>query len=204
MVTGLLQRATGSMAFLPLVVWVMGCAQPPADRLSQAQQLMDSAKAAGAPEYAMEEWSRLEVAFDRAKEELANQEKVLAIFRSYAKADEMLKRVARDAALVGAVAANRKAEAKAAAESKAQEAWSALTSARKLLSRGSTGNNNPHMTDVPHELTVLQDAMDSVRRQIEEGDYAAAQVQAQMLIERAAAVSDDLRKKSEQRRGKKA
>lgn len=200
----LLGRATTGMAFLSLAILMNGCAQPPVDRLDQAQQLMDAAKAAGAPAYAAEEWSKLEISFDRAKDELANQEKVTAVFRSYAKADDMLKRVARDAVQIAATAAEKKAEAKSAAETKEREARTVLASTQELLSQAPTGKDRTVIKNVQKKLRGLRDSLDSVHQLIEAGDYEAAQVQAQTLKEKAVVVSSDLRKAIEKSKGRKA
>jgi len=194
MAMDLLKRATGGLASLSFVVWLGGCAQPPVDRLEQTQQLMSAARAAEAPEYTMEEWSQLEVAFDRAKEELANQEKILAIFRSYAKADDMLKRVAQDAATVGALAAEKRTEMKASAETTEREARSALASAQELLLGIPPGWNRAATRNIGHELTALKDSLSSVHRLIEGGRFASARIQAQTLKEKAAAAADTLHK----------
>lgn len=199
----LLGRATTGMAFLSLAILLNGCAQPPADRLHQAQKLLDAAKAAGAPEYAMEEWSKVEVAFERAKDELANQEKVFAVFRSYTKADEMLKRVAGDAARVAATATEKKAEAKSAAETNEREARSVLASTQELLSQAPTGKDRTVIKNVQKKLRGLRDSLDSIHQLIAAGDYGAAEVRAQALKEEAAVLSSDLRKAIEKSKGRK-
>lgn len=193
MPVSLLKHATGSVAFLSLVVWLGGCAQPPVERLEQAQRLIDAARVAGAPDYTTEEWARLEAAFELAKEEMANQEKVIAVFRSYAKADDMLKRVAQDAARVGALAAEKRAELQVAAETAEREARNTLASAEEMLLRVPTGRTRAAMKRVGHELTALKDSLGSVHRLIEEGRFASAQSQARLLKEKAAAAADQLR-----------
>lgn len=199
----LLGRAMTGMTFLSLAVLLIGCAQPPADLLEQAQQLVDAAKAAGAPAYAAEEWSKLEISFDRAKDELANQEKVLTVFRSYAKADEMLKRVARDASQIAATAAEKKAEAKTAAETKEREARTVLASAQELLSQAPAGKDRAGMKNVRKKLSGLRDLLDSIHRLIAEGDYGTAEIQARALKEKAVVVSGDLRKTIEKSKDRK-
>ena len=197
-------RATTGMAFLSLTILLSGCAQPPADRLQQAQQLMDAARAAGAPDYTKEEWAKLEMSFSRAKDELANQEKVLAVFRSYTKADEMLKHVAKDAAQVEATATEKKAEAKAAAETKEKEAKTVLASTQELLSKATTGKDRAAIKHIQKELNGLRGSLGSIHQLIEEGDYGAAEAQAQALTEKALAVSGELRKAVEKTKGRKA
>lgn len=189
---GLFEHGTRSVASLSLVVWLSGCAQPPADRLSQAQQLMDSAKAAGAPDYAMEQWAQLVVAFDRAKEEMARQERGPAIVRSYGKADEMLKRVVQDAAQVGALAAEKRAEAKAAAERTEHEARDAVASAQELLVLVSSKGNRAATKAISVELTSFDVSLNAVHRLIEEGNFVSAQSQAHMLRDQADAVTKKL------------
>lgn len=200
----LLIRATSGMAFLSLAVLLNGCAQPPADRLQHAQQLVDAAKAAGAPDYAKEEWVKLEMSFSQAKDELVNQEKVLSVFRSYAKADEMLKRVARNATQVAATAAEMKTEAKAAAETREMEARTVLASAHKLLSQAPTGKYRATIKNVQKELDGLQSSLSFIHQSIEEGNYGAAEAQARALKEKAAAVSGELRKAIEKTKAKRA
>jgi len=199
-----LRRATTRMAFLSLAILLGGCAQPPADRLKQAQQLVDAAKAAGAPEYTAEEWSKLEGTFERAKDELANQEKLLTVFRSYAKADEMLRRVVQDGSQVAAMATEKKAEAKAAAESNEKEARTVLASAQKLLSKAPPGKDRAALKNIQKQLHGLRDSLGSIHQLIEQGDYLSAETQAQALKEKAVSVSGELRKAVEKTKGRKA
>jgi hypothetical protein len=192
------------MTCLSLAILLNGCAQPPTDRLQQAQQLVDAAKAAGAPEYAMEEWTNVEVAFERAKDELANQEKVFAVFRSYTKADEMLKRVAGDAIRVAATVIQKKAEAKTAAETNERDARTVLASAQELLSQAPIGKDRAGMKKIGEKLSGLRDSLDSIHRLTEAGDYGTAAAQAQALKEEAAVVAGDLRKAIEKHKSRKA
>lgn len=193
-------HSPAGMACLSLAIVLNGCAQPPADRLQQAQQLMDIAKAAGAPEYANEEWTKLELSFSRAKDELASQEKVLAVFRSYAKADDMLKYVARDAIQVAATAAEKKAEAKTAAEIKESEARTMLASAQDLLSQAPADKSREAMKNVQKKLNGMRDALGPIHQLIENGDYGAAEARAQALLDKATALSSDLRNVIEKNR----
>lgn len=195
----LLQATIGTVC-LSLAALLAGCAQPPVDRLRQAQELVDAAKAAGAPEYAMEEWSRLDVAFAQAKEELANQEKAMAIFRAYLKADEMLRRVAEDAERVRALTNERKVAAKAAAETSEKEATAALTSAQDLLSKSRAGRHRTANANVEQELNKLRGSLGSIHQLIEEGDYVAAEARANALKERAATASEKLAQKTKERK----
>lgn len=196
-------RAKRCLVLLSLAAWLSGCAEPPAQRLEQTRQLVDAARAAGAPDYTMEEWTKLEVAFDRAKEELVNQEKVLAIFRSYGKADEMLKHVAQDAERVRALASEKRVALKAAAEHTEREAMDLLVSAEELLARVSPARRRTVEKDIRNELGSLRDSLSDVRRLIEEGRFESAQSQAQMLKNKAVVVSGQLRKSVESARGRK-
>lgn len=191
------------LVFLSLAVWLSGCAEPPVQQLEQTRQLVDAARAAGAPDYTMEEWTKLEVAFERAKEELVNQEKVLAMFRSYSKADEMLKHVAQDAERVRALASEKRTALKAAAERTEREAMDLLVSAEELLARVSSARRRAVEEDIGNELGSLRGSLSDVRRLIEEGRFESAQSQAQMLKNKAVVVLGRLRQSAENARSRK-
>lgn len=83
------QRMVAGMAGVATIL-LFGCAPPPTEQLGAAQKAVDAATAAGATEYAKEDFVALEQQFALAKDELTKQEKVLPIFRSYSDADKML------------------------------------------------------------------------------------------------------------------
>jgi len=85
-------QITGAGVVLATLL-ITGCAQPPAGQLEAAQKAVDAARVAEAETYAKDDFMKLEQEFAMAKDELAKQETVFSIFRSYADADGMLSTV---------------------------------------------------------------------------------------------------------------
>ncbi len=188
-----------AMAFL-----AAGCAQPPTERLEAAQKAVEAARSAGGPEYAKEDFAKLEQAFAQAKEELAKQEKTFAVFRSYADADRMLIRVAEEGKQVETKAAANKEAAKTAALTMEKEAQQAVASARELVAKAPVGKDRAAVESIKQDLSGLEEGLGAVHQLIEKGDYAGAEAQAKSLKDKGAAVSDEIQQAIEKAKsGKK-
>ncbi len=192
---------TGIIARVAVVLLAAGCAQPPTERLEAAQKAVEAARSAGAPEYAKEDFAKLEQQFALAKEELAKQEKAMAIFRSYADADRMLTRVAEEGKQVETKAAANKEAAKTAALTVEKEAQQAVASAKELLAKAPVGKDRAAVESIKHDLSGLEESLGTVHQLIEKGDYTGAEAQAKSLKDKGAAEKVKSGKKFTSRKG---
>jgi hypothetical protein len=95
-------------AVLGLSAWLVGCAEPPAKELSQAQGALDAARAAGAAEFAAEEFKAASDTLARAHEAVTQRDYRAAL--SYALDSSERAQVAAKAAVEGRVKARVAAE----------------------------------------------------------------------------------------------
>jgi hypothetical protein len=184
------------------MVLVTGCAQPPAEQLEAAQKSVETAKAAGAAEYAKADFTALEQQFTLAKDELAKQEKALSIFRSYTDADKMLVKVVEAAGSVAAKAAQNKEAAKAAAVAREKEALQAVASAKDLIAKTPTGKERAAVEVIKQDVARLERSLSAVHQLIEKEDYLGAEVQAKAVKEEGAALSMEIQNAIDKAKGK--
>ncbi len=197
------QRIVVGMAGVATVL-VIGCAQPPTERLGAAQQAVDAAKAAGATEYAKEDLVALEQQFALAKDELAKQENALSVFRSYTDADKMLITIVESGGHVGAKSAQGKEAAKTAALAMEKEAREVVASAEERMAKAPSGKERAALESLQQDLSGLQNGLGAVHQSIEKGDFLSAETQAKTLKNKGASVFEEIQKAIEKTKGKKA
>ena len=185
------------------LVVMTSCAQPPSEQLDAARKAVDAAKAVGAPDYAKDDFVKLEQQFAVAKDELTKQENVLAIFRSYAEADKMLIKVVEASEQVTAKAAQNKEAAKIAALVMEKETQQVVASARELMAKAPTGKERTAVEKIKEDLGGLETSLTAVHQSIEKGDYLGAEAQAKPLKEKTAAVSLEIQTAIDKAKGGK-
>lgn len=194
-----------TIAGVVLAILLMnGCTQPPIRQLEAAQKAVDDARTAGAETYAKDDFMKLELEFAVAKDELAKQETVFSIFRSYADADEMLSTVVEYGGHVAAKASQNKEAAKTAALSMEQAAQHVVASAKELMAKAPTGKERASVEAIKLDLTGLEAGLAAIHELIEKGDYLAAEVQARALKEKGVAVSAEIQNAIEKTTGKES
>lgn len=171
---------------------MMGCAQPPKEQLDAAQKAIDAARAAEASTYAKEDLARLEQEFALAKDELAKQDKILSVFRSYSDATLLLTKVVEDGGHIAAKAAQAKEAAKTAALTAEQEARQVVASAKDLMNHAPIGKDKAAVEAIKQDLVGLETSLGPIHQLIEKGDYLGAEVQATAVKEKGAAVSAEV------------
>ena len=192
MTTGSLQ--TAGVGLIAALLLMSGCAQPPTEQLAAAQKAVDAAKAAGATDYAKDDFVKLEQQLALAKEELAEQDKTLSIFRSYTEADKMLVKLVETGGQVAAKAAQHKEAAKTAVLALEKEAQQAVASAKNLMEKAPTGKERAALETLKQEIARLESSFSAVHQLIEMGDYFGAEVQAKAVKEKGAAVSGEIQR----------
>ena len=191
------------VGFVSAAILLVSCAEPPSQPLEAAQKGIEATRTAGAEDYAKEEFAKLEEELRQAKEEIVKQEGALSIFRSYSKADEMLKRVADESKQVEARAVAKKEEAKKTAQTTENEAKAVLASARELLAKAPVGKERAAVQSIKSDLSGIETGLGEVHQLIEKGDYLGAEAKAKALKDKASAVSAEIQKAIEKAKGRK-
>lgn len=171
-----------------------GCAEPPIQQLATTQNAVEAANTAGAEAYAKEDFAKLKEEFAQAKDELANQEQTFSIFRSYVKADELLKKVAAHAKDVETAAAKGKAAAKAAAYEREKEAVAAIAAAKELLAKAPSGKDRAAVESIKQDLNGLEGNLAGLHDLIEKADYLSAETQARAVKDKGEALRGEIEK----------
>lgn len=197
------QSAALGIAGMAMVL-LTGCAQPPTEQLEAAQKAVDAAKTAGATVYARDDFSALEQQFALAQEEVAQQERVISIFRSYTDADKMLIKVVESGGRVAAKAAQNKEAAKMTAIAVEQEAQQLLASTKTLMMQAPSGIDRVALDAIDQDIRRLEEGLDAVHQLIEMGDYPDAQLQANFLKKSGGSVLGMVQNAIEKTRNKKA
>jgi hypothetical protein len=185
------------------MVLVTGCAQPPTEQLEAAQKSIETAKTAGAAEYAKADFTALEQQFALATDEIAKQEKALSIFRSYTDADRMLIKVVEASGSVAAKAAQNKEAAKTAALTMEKEALQVVASAKELIAKTPTGKERAAVEVIKQDVAGLETGLSAVHQLIEKEDYLGAEAQAKAVKEEGAALSMEIQSAIDKAKGKK-
>lgn len=193
-----------SVGLVGLAMIVMaGCAQPPTEQLEAAQKAVEAASAAGATEYAKEDFTALEEQFALAKEELGKQEKALSIFRSYSDANKLLIKVVEDSDRVAAKAAQNKDAARTGALSMEKEAQQAIASVNALMATAPTGKERATLEVMKRDLAGLESSLVSVHQLIEKGEYLSAEAKAKAVKDEGSVLSEEIRKAIDKTKGKR-
>ena len=175
-----------------VMIVIAGCAQPPTEQLEAAGKAVEAAKAAGAKEYAKQDFAKLEQQFAVAKEELAKQEEALSIFRSYTDADKLLRQVATNGQQVEVLATQNKDAAKQAAVTMEREAQQVVDSARALMANAPTAKDGAAVESIKQDLAGLITSLEAVRQLIDKGDYLSAESQAKVVKEKGSTLAGEI------------
>jgi hypothetical protein len=150
-----------------LAVLLAGCAEPPTRELNQAQGAIDAARAAGAAEYAADEFGAAEAALARARTAVDERDYRQALSSSLD---------ARERAQTAAAAASEaKARARTASDRALQAAQAALDHARQRAEAAATAKVPPRSLAGPLErISQASAELDAARAAFDKGDYLAA------------------------------
>ncbi len=156
--------------FVVLALVAAGCAEPPAAEIQAARQAMDVARSAGAPDYAPDAWAEAEGARARLEVELeAQQDKTLAITRSYVPAKALAAEVETAAQRAAEAAEAGKEAARVAASRSLDEARALLREVRDLVARA------PHGKGTGADLAALDSDAGASGASLEEAEAAFAE-----------------------------
>lgn len=176
-----MSRATWKPCFALLaLVALAGCASVPTEEVASADEAMEVARAAEAPDYAPEAWAAVEDHREQLETELAAQQEEFTLTRSYERARTLAtetKELAEQAATA----------ARSGKEKAAEDAAAAIAEATRLREEvEQLLEHAPRGKDATADLAVLSSDAGSTASTIEEaqrsydaGEYLDAQVKAE-------------------------
>ncbi len=160
-------RRLSPLALLLMALLVGGCAEPPNKELHQAQGAIDAARAAGADQYAKEEYAAAVDALKRANDAVAQRDYRLALNNAL-DSRERAQNAARDAA-------DRKAQARGAVERALAELTVTMAQAQSRLDAApATRATRTALRPPRATLAAANAAVQKAGAAIEAGDYPAA------------------------------
>lgn len=187
------------------LVALVGCATAPTAEVNAANDAVESARLAAAPDYAPDEWAAVRDVQDRLQAELAAQADRNAFFRSYD--------AARDLAQETRDTAEAAAEAAVAGKARArEEALSLMTSARdahaaalEAIAGSPKGKGTEaDLASLRSDAQTIETTLAEMQSAYDTGDYIQAKVKAEAAIassNRIVAETDDAKtRRAETRR----
>jgi hypothetical protein len=159
-------RATLPIAVIAIAATI-ACSEPPSKEMHQAQGAIDAARAAGAEQYARDEWEAARAALARSEEAVRARDYRLALSHAL-DASERAQDAAREAA-------NRKAAARSQAERALLSADAAVKRAQTRLAALSAARpRRKDLPDIDHAIDVASQRVQESRAALLKEDYLAA------------------------------
>jgi ElaB/YqjD/DUF883 family membrane-anchored ribosome-binding protein len=184
-----------------LIFFFTACAKQPTQEMDNTKAAVENVKTAKAEIYAKDEFKKLNDDLTAALDEVTAQSKKL--FKKYGKAKEMLVKVKSDADALVPVIAQRKDEAKKAALAAQTEATAAVTDAKGMLKKAPAGKGTKaDIEALKADLKALEESLPEVQKALDTEDYYGAADKAKAIKEKAAGISDQVKKAIEKARGK--
>jgi hypothetical protein len=152
---------------LAVVILLAGCAEPPNKEMNQAQGAIDAARAAGAEQYAAEEFAAAVNALKRSEDAVAQNDYRLALSLAIDSRER-----AQDAAKT---AVDNRAKARGDAERIVAEVNSTLTQARNRLSDETLAKlPRRSANEIRNALAAAEKTMQEARAALAEDEYDRA------------------------------
>jgi len=199
-------RKSMRLLALPLLVALLaGCSKAPVVEENNAVQAIGGADQAQAAKYAPAEYGIAKDTLEAAKAEKAKQDGRFALFRGYGKAKAMFEKVPALAA-----AAKTKAEAELArirqeTQQMIAQARTELDSAGAMVSTAPVGKDTKAEIELmKQDIAALQQTLTEAQGDFDRGNYDAAKVKAQTIIEKSKSVVTTVEAAIAKKGGKKA
>ncbi len=187
---------------LLITFFFAACAKQPTQEMDNAKSAVETVKKAGAEIYAKDEFKKLNDDLTAALDEVTAQSKKL--FKGYGKAKEMLANVKTEADNLVPTIAQRKEEAKKAALAAQPEAAAAVAEAKAYLKKAPKGKGTrADIEAFTADLKALEGSLLEVQKAIDAEDYYGAADKAKAIKEKAAGISDQIKKAIEKVKGRK-
>ncbi len=187
-----MKRLTLGLLMPALLLLVAACAQPPTEKLAAAEKAVADARAAGAPTYLGEDFTKLEGMLAGAKKEITEQDAKFALLRDYGKSEQLLASVSTDAARVTTETGKKKEEAKAAAIQAQQAAQAAVQAAQALVAKAPAGKDRAALQAIKADSEGLTASLADIQKALDGGDYQGAQAKAKAIQDKAKAISTEV------------
>lgn len=173
-----------------------GCAKQPTEEINAAKASIDAVVAEGAQKFAAEGAKQLNDSMQAAQDEIKVQDG--KTFKDYAKAKELLAKVKADAEALKAGLAAKKEEAKKNALAAQEAAQASVKEAKALLAKAPKGKGSKaDLEAFKADLKGIEDSLTEVKSANDSEDYSAAIEKSNAIKDKAAAISDQIKKAME-------
>lgn len=174
----------------------VGCAKAPTEEMNAAKASVDTVVAEGAQKFAAEDAKKLNDGMQAAQDEIKVQEG--KTFKDYAKTKELLAKVKADAETLKAGLAAKKEEAKKNAAAAQEAAKASVQEAKALLAKAPKGKGSKaDLEAFKADLKGIEDSLAEVKTANDSEDYSAAIEKSNAIKDKAAAISDQIKKAME-------
>ena len=182
---------TAAVLLTSLALVALGCAKPPDQEMQQAQSAMEVAKTAGAETYAAESLGKAQDVLSQAQAEVQAQQGKM--FKSYAKAKELLAQAKTAADQAAADATTAKAQMKSDAEAALNAAKTALDSATQAVATApASKDRKADLEAMQSDLATLKTLIGEADSAMASEDYAGAKQKADQVQQEAAKILADV------------
>jgi hypothetical protein len=175
---------------------LVGCAKQPTEEINAAKASVDAVVAEGAQKFAAEDAKKLNDSMQAAQDEIKVQDG--KTFKDYAKAKELLAKVKTDAETLKAGLAAKKEEAKKNAAAAQEAAKTSVADAKALLAKAPKGKGSKaDIEALKADLKGIEDSMTEIKTANDAEDYNVAIEKSNAIKDKAAAISDQIKKAME-------
>ena len=189
-----------TLKFLALIMvtifLLVGCAKQPTEEINAAKASVDAVVAEGAQKFAAEDAKKLNDSMQAAQDEIKVQDG--KTFKDYAKTKELLAKVKADAEALKAGLAAKKEEAKKNAAVAQEAAKASVAEAKTLLAKAPKGKGSKaDIEALKADLKGIEDSLAEIKSANDAEDYNAAIEKSNAIKDKAAAISDQIKKAME-------
>jgi hypothetical protein len=175
---------------------LVGCAKAPTEEINAAKASVDAVVAEGAQKFAAEDAKKLNDSMQAAQDEIKVQDG--KTFKDYAKAKELLAKVKTDAETLKAGLAAKKEESKKNAAAAQEAAKTSVADAKALLAKAPKGKGSKaDIEALKADLKGIEDSMTEIKTANDAEDYNVAIEKSNAIKDKAAAISDQIKKAME-------
>ena len=175
---------------------IAGCGKQPTEEINAAKASVDAVMAEGAQKFAAEDAKKLNDSMQAAQDEIKVQDG--KTFKDYAKAKELLAKAKADAETLKAGLAAKKEEAKKNAAAAQEAAETSVKEAKGLLAKAPKGKGSKaDLEALKADLKGIEDSLAEIKIANDSEDYSAAIEKSNAIKEKAAGISDQIKKAME-------
>lgn len=179
-----------------VIFLLAGCAKPPTEEINAAKASIDAVVAEGAQKFAAEDAKKLNDSMQAAQDEIKVQDG--KTFKDYAKTKELLAKVKADAETLKAGLAAKKEEAKKNAAAAQEAAKASVADAKALLAKAPKGKGSTaDIEALKADLKGIEDSMAEIKTANDAEDYNVAIEKSNAVKDKAAAISEQIKKAME-------